>query len=218
MKSFDVLLIGNAVEDWIFDGTKEPIHRWGGIYNVKRALNECGIFDIAIEPSDFGKAYIKIDRENSSKWVNSELQLVSKNPEIKKAKWTHIAYGDDISWHPFFPNKETITSIDLCKKDGFFSCGSDIDYIFCSAEEYYGPNIYCEKHTKIIEHSPKRIDVWQNKKNLFSIDTTPLAGLAVLGAGDYFAAAFISEKLKGKDDFEAVKKADTLAREWLLSQ
>jgi len=218
MSDFDVLLIGNAVEDWIFDGEKEPIQRWGGIYNVKRALNKNGVFNIAVEPTDFGKAYIKIDRDNSSKWVYADLNLASKNPEIKQAKWTHIAYANSISWHPYFPDKNTIVSVDLCSKTDIYSCGDEIDYVFCSAEEYSGPSIYCGKNTKVIEHSPKRIDIWQNKTNLFSLKVEPLSGLAVLGAGDYFAATFISRKLRGCEDYDAVKMADESTREWLLSQ
>ena len=218
-ESCDVLLVGNEVEDWIIDGENEPKLSWGGIYNVKRSLERCGIFDIKIEPTDFGKAYIKLDRENSSKWVHADLSLVKREPKIYDAKWTHIAYGNSISWYPYFPQKQGVISVDLCNEKDFYSSNHGIDYIFCSAEEFYGPSIYCEKETKVIEHSPKSITIWQNKKNIYQTELPlPIKGINVLGAGDHFAASFISHKLKCHDDKESIKFAAINTREWLISR
>lgn len=219
----DLLLVGHAVEDWVFIDDKEPRQIWGGIFNVARSFKSIArgfAPKVKIEPSAYGHAFIKIDRQNATKDVCASLNDRLREPTLVPSKWTHYCYlnalGLKTDWL-----KGGVLSADLCEgRDCPRSWYESFDYIFLSEEEWSPYSISRDNDKTIfISHSPEIVKLWNNSRILW--ESPPIAKVEkcnVLGVGDHFSAAFIFAKLYLHNHDEAAATfAIQNCREYLLS-
>ena len=219
--SYDLLILGHAIEDKIFVENFEPITKWGGVYNVARSftsLNKENLFKLKIEPYIYGEALIRIDKKNSLKEVITvNLNKVNKKPNLEDARWFHFCYANEAEI-PNLTNYNAIKSADLCAGKELKSI--DIfDYIFLSDEEHDARKMSKEiKNTKFISHSPEKICIWKNSKKQHEIVIKNLIkNVNCLGVGDNFAASFIFKKLNNCTDESAINFAKKECEKFLLT-
>lgn len=229
-EQLDLLLVGHAVEDWIFEDGKEPRQQFGGIYNVNRSWNtivknRLGCRSkVRVEPSAYGHAFIKVDRENATKDVSANLNDRLREPTLVPSKWTHYCYLNELENLRFDPDNRGILSADVCA--GKMLKGAyNFNYIFLSEDEHdpYKESICCSygeggNRTIFISHSPNMVRLWNSGKILWeSKPIKQLKGVSVLGCGDNFAASFIFAKLYlHSHDEEAANFAIARCGEYLL--
>lgn len=222
----DLLLIGHAVEDWIFEDDKEPRQQFGGIYNVARSFKKVttGYWGypppkIAIEPSAYGHAFVKIDRQNATKDVCASLNDKSRKPTLHSSEWTHYCYLNQLENFDILAQKVGIVSADLCKGWANRFHYKYFDYIFLSSDEH-DPESQSKgvEDVIFIAHSPERVEIWENGQKLWqSKPIEQIKDTCVLGVGDHFAASFIVDKLyNGAKDEDAANFAIARCRDYLL--
>lgn len=228
MKNFeiDLSIIGHAVKDQIFDGICEPNEKWGGIYNVSRCLSLMNKkFDTKIshdiQPSSYGEALIKIDRNSSSKEIiEVNLNKTTRIPSIKKSNWYHFCYLNEIKLSKKFFELDGIKSADLCKGKEINNI-NQFDYIFLSSEEHDARKYsYKNKNIKFISHDPEKIEIFQGGEKIDGLNLSkPIENINCLGVGDFFAGSFIYKKLcQNVNDSEAIIFASEECRKFLLSR
>lgn len=198
----DLLLIGHAVEDWIFEDDREPRQQFGGIYNVARGFkkNTSEHFKpvnpkISIEPCSYGHAFIKIDRKNATKDVSASLNDRHRQYKQFSSKWTHFSYFNEMHFFNIL-KKEGILSADLC--EGHEPASLNIfDYVFCSIDEFNPTFLSAENRVPIIiAHSPEVVQIWNGGEKLWqSKPIREMKNICILGAGDFFASSFIFGKM-----------------------
>lgn len=225
-EQLDLLLIGHAVEDWIFDGTNEPYQKWGGIYNCGRSFNKVttGYWGypppkINIEPCAYGHAFVKINRQNATKDVEASLNDRSRKPTIVNSKWTHYCYLNQLENFDIIAQKVGIISADLCKGWANRFHYKYFDYIFLSSDEH-DPESQSKgvEDVIFISHSPEKVEIWESGKKLWQSE--PIEQIKegmILGIGDHFASSFIVDKLYNHtEDKDAVNFAIARCRDYLL--
>lgn len=223
--NLDLLIIGHAIQDTIFDENSEPYISWGGIYNIARSFKHisenlhqsCLSYDI--EPSVYGEALIKIDRASSSKEiVHVNLNKFHRKPKLKKAKWYHFSYLNETELPKDFDKLCGIKSADLC--EGKKIKHIDIfDYIFLSEEEHDAEEMSKKiLKTVFVSHSPNRICIWINGEKQYEFNLLDkLENINCLGVGDHFAASFIYSKLVyNNSDKDCIMYAAKNCHEYLL--
>lgn len=223
----DLLLVGHAVEDWIFEDGKEPRQQWGGVYNCSRSFLKVATgywgyppSKIGVEPSAYGHAFVKIDRQNATKDVSASLNDRLREPSFRKAKWNHYCYLNEINPLLMPENQVGIYSADLCKGKGLKNA-QYFDYIFLSKDEHdpCSESYACgSDRSTFIAHSPERVEIWKNGQKLWQSEPIEqIKDTCVLGVGDHFASSFIFEKLYGEgSDENAANFAIARCREYLL--
>ncbi len=224
----DLLLVGHAVEDWIFEDGKEPVQKWGGIFNVARSFKAIdGLREgrkeliIKIEPSAYGHAFIKIDRTHASKDVTASLNNRLREPRISPSKWTHYCYLNELKNFRSPKKGHGLLSADLCEgMELYETSGEEFDYIFLSRDEHNPEELSrYNNRTIFISHSPQKVEMWNHGKIRWKYDSIEqLENVSVLGVGDHFASSFIYAKLFFKKyDEAAIRFAIQSCREYLLS-
>ena len=218
----DLLVVGHAVEDTVFKKYQQPKTSWGGIYNVANQYSGLAFNRVdtewAVEPAAFGRAYIIIDKDNSSKDVTAELNLKSRIPKYRGACWTHLMYSNELDSWGEIHKQDGIKSTDLCA-GSLPTRLNYFDYVFLSDDEH-SPVLesrICDEPT-FIAHNPDSVSIFKGGEKLFECQTeNKLAKVNPLGAGDAFAASFIFYHLHiGSLDNDAVKYAMKKTREYLL--
>lgn len=216
----DLLIVGHAVEDWIFVDDKEPRQQFGGIYNVARSFKSVArdfAPKVQIEPCAYGHAYIKIDRKNGTKSVHASLNDKLREPTLVKAKWSHYCYLNELT-NLLILNKTGILSADLCAGKTASRCNY-FDYIFLSSDEHDASlESRITKSPVFISHSPQQVEIWQNGEKLWQSEPIEeIKPAFILGVGDHFASSFIAAKLfNDKKDGDAAIFAIEKCREYLL--
>jgi len=221
----DILLVGHAVEDWIFEDDKEPRLSWGGVYNCARSFNKVATGywgypppKIGIEPCSYGHAFIKIDRKNATKDVSASLNDRHRQYKQFSSKWTHFSYFNEMHFFNILKG-EGILSADLCEGRNPEDLNI-FDYVFCSIDEF-NPTFLSTKNQEpiIIAHSPEVVEIWKGGKKLWQ--SQPIERIeegVILGIGDHFASSFIVDKLYNDvEDEDAVNFAIVRCRDYLLS-
>lgn len=210
MKDFG--LYGHLVFDTIWD-TKVH-HDIGGIANVWKALKQINPkADIHVSPTNIGYSTITIDREKSDRISNSDLNATEVLPTIIDAKVNHIAYLNEIK-NPFFIRHLTgIVCADICTGNSLDDELLDmIDVLFVSEEDLRLIKTPARIKGLIVVHSPKKSYFFHNKYGCIG---EYVNGLYVLGAGDYFAAKFMSSMLNNSIPERCLKDAHNATTKFL---
>jgi len=201
---YDLSVYGHLTVDRIFDGFKE--HRTlGAIGNFWEGcmLTDPNLF-INIQPTSIGEAIIYVDKQACTRLGRGVLNLKTKTIEqVQSSKWNHIMYLNKIKNVDFIRDLGgTIISADITSgKINNIEMLKHIDYLFISDEDIFMNLKDLSKLVKgwVILHSPCG-SVCHNGDEFFETKTEIVENLNVLGAGDFFAASFISHKLR--DDRE----------------
>src|SRR5688572_26521209 len=169
--------------------------RYGGIFNVKRALEEKCDAGVALNFDFFIEAtiYLHGDQEKTSiiKWPFMRRQ------RALKADWHHIMYLDKMRWvdKHFLKSLKGIVSVDLCDElvhpDQIRELAPHIDYWFMDNKNptFEYESVITENirgHSMI--HSRNGCKIIKNNKVQHTVVNPDLSFVDILGAGDYFAA------------------------------
>jgi len=223
--NLDLLIIGHAIQDTVFDENLEPNVSWGGIYNIARSFKNISKnfhkqqLNYEIEPSVYGEALIKINRTTSSKEIiHVNLNKFYRKPVLKNAKWYHFSYLNEAEIPKGFNKLQGVKSADLCRGKKIKNTHI-FDYIFLSEEEHDAKKMSTKiNKTIFISHSPSKICMWKNGKKKYEFNISDkLNNINCLGAGDHFAASFIYSKLEyNNDDKDCIIYAAKSCFEYLL--
>lgn len=213
MHSRIVTLYGHLTVDRIIIDFKER-NTLGGICNVWYALRQLnGNIEIKIKPTSVGEAIILVDKESNQRISKACLNLKYKSPDIEKSSWSHIAYINQIKELDFISNINGIISADITKENpnNVLPYLSYIDYLFISESDLFMPEKELFKLIKnsLIVHNPNG-SILYTKNDIFEYflpEHLFLNNINVLGAGDYLAAGFISNMMKGMDLKNSISKA-----------
>lgn len=197
---YDISLYGHLVFDTVYDNG-EKTNSMGGIANVWKALGQINPkLTTYVCPTNIGTSSIIIDRDKTDRQSISFLNDTDVRVKIKKSKISHIAYLNEIRYPAFIEDIEGYVTADICNGRSIdISLYPMIKILFVSDEDLYLiKNL--NKYTGIlVRHSPK----YSKLSTLDSIDFCSythneyLENINVLGAGDYFAAKFLSNTLIG---------------------
>jgi hypothetical protein len=210
----DLSVYGHLTIDRIFDGFEES-RTLGAIGNFWDAcmLTNSNLF-IDLQPLSIGEAIIFVNKNKSIRQGRGVLNLNNRKiKNIKNSRWNHIMYLnqlEDTSFMKLLP-KDSIISADITsggmKKLELLKF---IDYLFISDEDLF---IDIEELTKMVKgsviyHYPAG-SIFYTKDGNFETKTNLIPNLNVLGAGDFFAASFITKKLLDDkiDDKQCIKFA-----------
>ena len=199
---YDLSVYGHLTVDRIFEDFHE--HRTlGAIGNFWEAclLTNHNLF-INIQPTSIGEAIIYVNKENCTRQGRGVLNLKTRSiKSTESSKWNHIMYLNKIEDPSFINNLDGIISADLTSGNmNNLQFLSTIDYLFVSDEDMFMGLQELATKVKgwVILHSPHG-SVCHNGKDSFKTKTEVVDNLNVLGAGDFFAAGFISHMLKTND-------------------
>jgi len=210
-EKYDISLYGHITVDRIFNGFDErkTIGAIGNVWGAMVLTNNS--ISIDIKPTAIGQAIILVDKDNTSRLGRGELNIkVKNNVTPSRSGWHHIMYLNQIKDASFVKEiKEGVISADITSgkmlNREYFKY---IDYLFISGEDIFDDveNIAKEVRGWVILHYPNG-SYSSNGKESFKLENDPIENIDVLGAGDFFAASFISEKTKGKNVKDCVKYA-----------
>ena len=133
---FDVSLYGNITFDRIIHKDRRD-NSIGSIGNVWKNLNFINPkLKINIEPTDFGESLILVNEDTSERASITNMSLYKRKPEIKKSKWSHVLYLNEISDLSFIDEiANGYISADICRgkvlKD--ISIFSKINFVFLTS-------------------------------------------------------------------------------------
>jgi sugar/nucleoside kinase (ribokinase family) len=208
----DVALYGHLTLDRIFNGFKTD-QSVGSIGNVWKHLKTVSPkLNIHLGPTDIGEALILIDEHSRERSSIANLSIKTKDPTLKKSKWSHVLYINELSNIDYIKDiKDGIVSADVCrgKKIKDLQILQQVDYLFLSDEDLdCNPKDLLNYLRKgMILHSPSG-SVFYNKQGIEhknKVDT--IGNVNVLGCGDMLAAGFIAFSLEGLAVPDALKKA-----------
>ena len=206
----DVALYGNLTKDIIFDGFNNKTslgsiaNVWYSLLKINRKLN------IHLAPTDIGTALIYVDIDTNTRYSRPNLSVISNKPKIVNSRWSHIMYLNHLSDLSFIKDiKNSIVSADIAGKIKFdHDILKYIDYLFVSDEDIIDIH---EMNSKIkgnlILHSNNGSITYIKNMDPIIINHEIITGVNVLGAGDFFASAFIDEMLSNKQIDAALKSA-----------
>lgn len=219
MNICDVCVYGHLTVDRIFDDFREST-TLGAIANFWHTLTKLDInLNIKLNPIALGEAIILINRKNSQRIGRGNLNIKTRIPNIVQSKWHHIMYLNQLPDLSFIDNIKTgIISADVTagNMNNILPHLNKIDYLFISDEDLFMNINELGKKVKgsVILHYPSGSFVTNGKK-FFEKKIETIENLDVLGAGDIFAACFISSCIKTKNiesaiDFAHKKTTDIL--------
>tara|TARA_R110002020_G_scaffold46539_25_gene132445 strand:- start:1783 stop:2457 length:675 start_codon:yes stop_codon:yes gene_type:complete len=212
--SNDISLYGNLIADKILMDFQEYTGL-GGIANVWHGIKFLNQeIAISMRPTDIGEAIILVDKKNSTRIGRGFLNLSSSKVSPNSSRWHHISYINSIT-HPEFIKeiKTGIISADITKEnpEKCLEYLEYIDYLFIAEEDLFIDLDSLASLTKgwVVCHSPLRSVLSDGEKTIvYNIPKKLLLeNVNVLGAGDYFAAAFINCSISGLGVEASVKKA-----------
>lgn len=207
-------LYGHLFVDRIISDFKEKT-TLGGIANVWSGLKQLNQnLTIELKPTSIGEAIILVDKENNQRVSKGIHNLKTCSPTIESSDWNHIAYINQIEDLTFINQIDHgIISADLTKEkpENVLDFLGVIDYLFISREDLFMDVEELGKKVKgwLIVHDPQG-STCTNGKKLFEYklpNNLFLTNVNVLGAGDFFAAGFINQKLYGNDENRSIEKA-----------
>ena len=210
---YDIGLYGHLVFDTVKDiRTYNDI---GGIANVWKSLKNINSkLKIHISPTNIGNSSIRIDRENSERVCDSELNIIEIAPTIKKSKINHIAYINEIVNKNFISKLDNIICADICSGKKY-SEDYNIDYLFVSIEDIHLLNT-SNNISNIVAHSAQKS--YSNNSKYILDKTKILSNINVLGAGDCFAAHYLYGLLEQMSECECIKFAHDKTTDYLRNR
>jgi len=207
--TFDIALYGHITLDRIFTNFKETtdIGAMGNVWDALVRLDPS--LSISLNPTAFGEALILIDQEKCTRYGKGDLNLKTIKPNIQNSKWHHILYLNQLENPKFISKLKGTISVDVCRgKMANLEYLKYVDYLFISDEDLFMD--ITELSTKVrgwvILHTPSGSHCYDGKKS-FRTSTEIIKKLNVLGAGDIFAASFISNMLSETSIKNAISNA-----------
>jgi len=206
----DVALYGNLTKDIIFNGFEQTtsIGSIGNVWDALVKLNQK--LTIHIEPTTIGTALIYVDTDNNTRVSKPNLYLKTNQPKVVEAKWSHILYLNHIKDLEFLKSiQNSIISADVAGKGKFdLDILTYIDYLFISDEDIIDLDILLDKiKCCVILHSNSGSAIYKKDGTTIITNHKIIDGVNVLGAGDYFASAFINSMLQTNDIEVSIKIA-----------
>ena len=197
---YDLSVYGHLTIDRIFDNFKEN-RTLGAIGNFWEAcmLTNSSLF-INIQPTSIGEAIIFVNKKKCTRQGRGVLNLKTRSiNKTSHASWNHIMYLNQIEDVSFINNlKNSIISADITSGDmNNIEYFKHIDYLFISDEDLFMDLEELAKMVKgwVILHYPAG-STCHNGEDSFETKVELIKNLNVLGAGDFFAASFITHKLQ----------------------
>jgi sugar/nucleoside kinase (ribokinase family) len=206
----DVALYGNLTKDIIFNGFEQTtsIGSIGNVWDALVKLNQK--LAIHIEPTTIGTALIYVDTNNNTRVSKPNLYLKVNQPKVVEAKWSHILYLNHIKDLEFVKSiQNSIISADVAGKGKFdLDILTYIDYLFISDEDIIDLDVLLDKIKGcVILHSNSGSTIYKKDGTTIITNHKTIDGVNVLGAGDYFASAFINFMLQTNDIEVSIKIA-----------
>ena len=220
----DVALYGHLTLDRIFDNFKKDCSI-GSIGNVWKHLNKLNPnLKIYVEPTDIGEAMILVNRDTNERASIANLSLRYRKPTLKKSKWNHIMYINELNDISYIKNiKSGIVSADVCRgriiED--LSILKHVDFLFLSDEdEFCDPNRICKFLRKglILHHSLGSSFYHNTGKKIDNFKVKQIDGVNVLGCGDMLVSGFIDYYLKHQDTSRALQGSHDAISKYLNEQ
>lgn len=202
MNQFDLALYGHLTVDYIINNFKETTSL-GAIANVWHALSKIDPnIKLKINPSAIGEAIVVINEMTTQRVGRGNLNMRTINPKIIDSQWHHIMYLNRLEDISFLSEiKSGIVSADTTAGDlDIFDSLPHIDYLFVSDEDLFFDINELAKQIKgwVILHYPGGSYSTDGSRSITKTNEIR-HNVNVLGAGDTFAACFISSMLKNND-------------------
>ncbi len=220
MHQYDLAIYGHITIDRIINNFKEEVSL-GAIANFWSALNRIkSNIKFKLVPCAMGEAVIIINEKTSQRFGRGNLNLETIEPNIINAEWHHIMYLNQLKNKNFIKNLDGIISADLTA--GTMDILDDlkyIDYLFLSEEDLFMDINELANLVKgcVILHYPSG-STCVDKKSTITCTTEFKKNINVLGAGDAFAACFISSMLKDNDIESSLEYAHDKTLKVLLNE
>mgnify|MGYP001357215063 CR=1 FL=1 len=221
-KHADVAAYGHLTHDTIFEGFEEKttlgalVNFWAGIVKTGEDIN------IRLIPSSIGKAVILVDKPSATRVGRGHLNIKTRKIQAAHADWHHVMYLNQLQDLEFLEQIETgAISADITSgTPPADSVLSKLDFLFISDEDLFEPVEQLARKVKgwvIMHHAAG--GYCSNGDDSFELKTEKIQNINVLGAGDIFAASFISKKLKTDSSIEeCVKYAHKQTTKFLLEE
>jgi len=197
VQKYDISLYGHMTIDRIFNEFDESISL-GAMANVWSAISKLGTgFSVKLNPTALGEAIVLINKKNAQRVGRGNLNLSTTTPTIYNSMWHHIMYLNRLNTDFIDDIKTGIISADLT--DGEINVEDHldkIDYLFLSDENLFMDIDELGKLVKgwVILHYPSG-SYTTNGKQSYTHENKVVKNINVLGAGDTFAAVFITSML-----------------------
>ena len=218
----DVAAYGHITYDTIYEDFEEKntlgalANFWSGIINGEDDVS------VRLVPCAIGKAIILVDKSTAIRVGRGNLNIKKNEAKPIPSKWHHIMYLNQLPETDFIEKiKEGFISADITSgPPPSFDLLSKLDYLFISDEDLFMPVeelALLVKGWVIMHHAAGSF--CSNGKESFEIQTDIIQNINVLGAGDMFAASFISKKINtdlGVED--CVKHAHNQTTKLLLKE
>lgn len=222
MDSYDICLYGHLTIDRVFEDFQERV-TLGAMANVWHAMTYLDThYKIKLNPVSLGEAIIVVNCSNSERIGRGNLNIKTRTPNIVNSRWHHIMYLNQLP-NPSFINEinNGIISADITSGNiqSIFPYLNKIDYLFISDEDLFIDIKELGKKVKgtVILHYPSGSYV-TNGKTSFNAQTKILENINVLGAGDIFAACFITQQMKTNNIKESINYAHKKTAEILMKR
>lgn len=209
MYKFDLAVYGHITIDRIINNFEEEVSL-GAIANFWNALNIINSkISYKLCPCAIGEAVVLINECKSQRVGRGNLNLKTNKPKPIDAKWHHIMYLNQLKDKSFIKDLNGIVSADLTAGD--MNIKNElryIDYLFISEEDLFMDikNLAQLVRKNVILHYPSgSACVGKNMSKTYT--TTFKENMNVLGAGDSFAACFISNMLTHDNLDISIQKA-----------
>ena len=209
MYKFDLAVYGHITIDRIINNFEEEVSL-GAIANFWNALNIINSkISYKLCPCAIGEAVVLINECKSQRVGRGNLNLKTNKPKPIDAKWHHIMYLNQLKDKSFIKDLNGIVSADLTAGD--MNIKNElryIDYLFISEEDLFMDVKELAKLTRgyVILHYPSG-SMCTNGEEQYAFTTEVKDNINVLGAGDAFAACFISNMLNTDDIEKSLEKA-----------
>jgi hypothetical protein len=213
----DITLYGNLTFDTVFKDF-DQYKSIGSIGNVwDSIINIDPNKLIHIEPIEIGSALVYINTVSGDKVSKPNLQLKYNKPKIIDSTWSHITYINRLRDLSFISEiKNSIISADIAGKKTFdTSYLKYIDYLFVSDDEIINLDelISLVKIAVIVHNNSGSITYYKNDTIINNHKV--LKNINILGAGDYFASAFIVSMIETNNLKKSLENSHALVFEYL---
>ena len=210
---YDITLYGHLTVDTIFDGNSQK-RTLGAMANMWRTFSQIkeNSLKVALSPTAFGEALIYIDRENSSRTSNANLNMRMQDAKLRESRISHILYINELPELEFLSKLSGIVSADTCVgKDVDLGLLKYLDYLFISDDDASRIDQIIRQMKGItILHSPTGSIIFDRQNKVFEYQIPKqymVNNVNVLGAGDMFASYFLYAILRQQDLQSAIEFA-----------
>jgi sugar/nucleoside kinase (ribokinase family) len=207
---YDLSLYGHITLDNINDkdSYNSSIGSIGNLwFNLKSSYPK---LRINLQPTEFGKADIFIDRDKSERKSKADLSLYTIKPKIFPSKWNHVLYLNQLKDLDFIDTINSgILSADFCAgqkiKDNEIL--KKFNFIFISDEDLFMDLSEMSRLVKngVIMHHTEGSEYYENGIKKFEKKVKKINNVNVLGCGDMFASFFMASYLLGSNVEESIE-------------